>query len=42
MPIDRLLPESDGPFAQIDGRAAWLGGIVSVTRIGRYLAAKWF
>lgn len=23
MPKDRILPESDGPFAQIDGRAAW-------------------
>ncbi|HEV7334449.1 MAG TPA: Qat anti-phage system TatD family nuclease QatD [Bosea sp. (in: a-proteobacteria)] len=23
MPIDRVLPESDGPFAQIDGRPAW-------------------
>jgi TatD DNase family protein len=23
MPMDRLLPESDGPFAQVDGRAAW-------------------
>jgi TatD DNase family protein len=23
MPIDRVLIESDGPFAQVDGRAAW-------------------
>jgi TatD DNase family protein len=23
MPRDRVLTESDGPFAQVDGRAAW-------------------
>ena len=23
MPRDRVLTESDGPFAQIDGRSAW-------------------
>ena len=38
MPRDRILTESDGPFAQIDGRAAWPW---DVARAAEVLAELW-
>ena len=38
MPRDRVLTESDGPFAQIDGRSAWPW---DVARAGKSLAELW-
>ena len=38
MPRDRVLTESDGPFAQIDGRSAWPW---DVARAAESLAELW-
>ena len=38
MPRDRVLTESDGPFAQIDGRSAWPW---DVAKAGKSLAELW-
>ena len=39
MPRDRLLTESDGPFAQLDGECAWPGDVKMAVEI---LARLWF
>ena len=38
MPRDRLLTESDGPFAQLDGQCAWPGDVKMAVEI---LAGLW-
>ena len=38
MPRDRLLTESDGPFAQLDGQCAWPGDVKIAVEV---LARLW-